>query len=94
MRATEDRIRGIFAYTNPFWLLKELIPGCTTDLIDEYFFIRIFPSQDFTLLVTKKGEYRFWDYMRISRLFLTFRKDTLSVFIQALKVFAERFNEL
>jgi hypothetical protein len=81
MRATENRICSISADTNSFWLLKEVLPNCATDMIDEYFFVRVFPGQDLTLLITKKCEYRFWDYVRMGRLLLTFGNDTLSVFV-------------
>lgn len=94
MIATEDWIGSIFAYTNPFRLLKEPIPGSPMDLIDEYFFIRIFPGQDFTLRVFKKREYGFWDYMRIGSWQPTSRKNALFVFIQALNVLAEGLDEL
>jgi len=80
-RDAEDRVCSVFAYTNASWLLKELIPGCSSDLMDEYLFIRVFPGQDCALLFAKKRKYRFRDDVRMNRALLAFRYDTLIVFI-------------
>ncbi|HEU5375816.1 MAG TPA: hypothetical protein VFV38_10285 [Ktedonobacteraceae bacterium] len=81
METTENRIGGISAYTNPFGLLNELIPGCATDMADEYFLVRIFPSQNLTLRVAKKRQHGFGDDVRIGGWPLTPSNDAFLITI-------------